>query len=146
MPPATTGYKLEESQIHLAGSVSERKGIQPAVTMSANGSSCARVKAGEPVYFEVRVEVPEGAGMVTAVDYDFVENKMFPNPDAFRTKGSFEATVEGNIHGAVSAITHTYNMPGIYFASVRVKSNRKGDASNLFTQVRNIARSRVIVE
>lgn len=146
MPPATTGYKLKESQIHLAGSVSVRKGIQPVVTMSANGSSCARVKAGEPVYFEVRAEVPEGAGMVTAVDYDFVENKMFPNPDVFRTKGSFEATVEGNIHGAVSTVTHTYDMPGIYFASVRVKSNRKGDASNLFTQVRNIARARVIVE
>ena len=36
--------------------------------------------------------------------------------------------------------------PGTYFASVRVKAERHGDATDPFTQVKNIARARIIVE
>ena len=40
----------------------------------------------------------------------------------------------------------TFDEPGVYYAAVRVKANRNGDDKDLFTQVKNIARAKVIVE
>ncbi|AJG98237.1 hypothetical protein LF65_01632 [Clostridium beijerinckii] len=149
-PCKSTVYTLSDGQIYPAATASERKGLQPVVTMLANGNTCAHVKAGETVKFTVMVEVPEGAGKVTAVDYDFVSDNSLSMEKkeltVFQIKGTFEHVINGQIHGAVSEMTHIYKEPGTYFASVRVKSNRVGDASNVFTQVKNIARVRVIVE
>ena len=41
---------------------------------------------------------------------------------------------------------HTYEEPGIYFAVIRVSSERNGEAGAFFTQVRNLERVRVIVD
>ena len=46
----------------------------------------------------------------------------------------------------VSKITHVYETPGTYYASVRVKEQRDGDGDDIFTQIKNIARARVVVE
>lgn len=40
----------------------------------------------------------------------------------------------------------SYDRPGTYFATASVKSQRNGDRGDVFTQVRNLARARVIVE
>lgn len=88
--------------------------------------------------------------MVTGVDYDFESDHSLPGEKkevtVFQNKGTFESMTDGTCYGAVSEITHIYEEPGTYFASVRVKANRNGDAGNLFTQVKNIARARVIIE
>lgn len=151
-PKASTNYRLVDGQIIPAKTAKERKGLQPTVELLANGETCAHVKAGESVNFTACVEVPEGAGKVTAVDYDFVaDNSLnFANmgtPKKFFTHpGTFERTETDGLQGAVSAISHVYEEPGTYFASVRVKVNRNGDASDPFTQIKNLARVRVIVE
>lgn len=149
-PLKSTSYKLIDGQIYPEETAEDRQGIQPVVSMSANGESCIHVKTGEKVTFTVRAEVPEGAGKVTAVDYDFVADNTlsFEKKEltVFRSRGTFETIKCGNHYGAVSEITHSYQEQGTYFASVRVKANRRGDSSDLFTQVKNIARARVIVE
>lgn len=50
------------------------------------------------------------------------------------------------MHGAKAQWTVTYDKPGTHFASVRVRSTRSKDLKSVFTQVRNLARVRIIVE
>lgn len=145
-PLGTTDYQYREGQIIPAERIVERKGIQPKVTLLAEGSSCAHVKAGETVHFTAKVEVPEGAGVVTAIDYDFEDKWILPAENIFPVKGIFERTTEGSIHGAISSITHAFDRPGTYFVSMRAKANRNGNGTDIFTQVKNIARVRVVVE
>ena len=64
----------------------------------------------------------------------------------FPVSGAVERSAEGDLAGARATVAHSYESPGTYFASVRVKANRAGDPDDLFTQVKNIARARVIVE
>lgn len=144
-PPASTRYRYEEGQIIPEENALQRRGVQPVVTMTAGGGSSAYVKPGEAVEFAVSVQVPEGAGMVTAVEYDFAEEWKIPAQNPFPVKGVFTRTQEGNIHGAESVMTHSYEKPGTYFASVRCKVNRYGDGNDIFTQVSNLARARIIV-
>lgn len=149
-PCKGTSYRLDtDGQIYLADTARERGGMQPVVAMTANGSGCARVKTGEAVRLHVEVQVPEAAGEVTAVDYDFVSDETLSMEKkeltVFRHSGAFQRTEDDGIHGAVSEIIHRYEKPGTYFASARVKVNRNGDDSNRFTQVKNIARARIIV-
>ncbi len=150
-PRKTTGYRYQDGQILLAETARERGGLQPVVTMLANGVTCAHVKVGEEVTFTVQVAVPEGAGDVTAVDYDYVSDASLSMQKieltTFRHPGDVTRIVaESGLHGAVSSSRHVYDQPGTYFASARVKVNRKGDGTDYFTQVKNIARVRVVVE
>ncbi len=149
-PCRSTNYRLEkDGQVYLADTAKERKGLQPIVSMTANGTSCAEVKAGEMVVFRVKAEVPDGAGDITAIDYDFVSDNSLSMEKkeltVFKNKGEFSRTLVDGVHGAISEIVHTYERPGTYFASARVKMNRSGDDKNLYTQIKNIARVRIIV-
>ena len=45
-----------------------------------------------------------------------------------------------------AAVSYTFDKPGTYYAAVRVKANRNGDVNDLFTQVKNLARAKVVVE
>ena len=50
------------------------------------------------------------------------------------------------MHGAEAHVEVSYDQPGIYFAAVRCQSNRNGDAGNLYTQILNLDRIRIVVE
>ena len=65
-PPATTNYKIEDGQVIIPSTAADRKGIQPAVTLKANGGEKADVKAGEPVTFTAEIEVPPNTGKIVA--------------------------------------------------------------------------------
>ena len=56
-PAATTNYKIVDGQVVVPPTAEERKGIQPVVTVKANGGKRADVKVGEPVTFTAVVEV-----------------------------------------------------------------------------------------
>lgn len=147
-PPQTTVYEYRDGQIYPAASAKERKGVQPVVELLANGSACAHVKVGEAVQFTARAVVPEGAGQITAIDFGFADNRALPGGMAadYPVKGKVEQFVADGLSGASTTVTHTYDKPGTYFAAVRVKSNRHGDGENIFTQVKNLARARIVVE
>lgn len=137
-PLPSSNYTVDVGHVIVPDNAEERGGIQPVVDLLANGSTCARVKAGEPVKFVAKAEVPYGAGKLTTVEWSFEGEQDFPE------KGSFDLIGSGR--SGMAQYTHTYNKPGVYFAVVRVRSERNGDANALYTQVRNIARVRVIVE
>lgn len=147
-PPCSTNYTYRDGQIYPAATARERAGVQSVVELLADGSSCAHVKAGQAVTFTAKALVPQGAGLVTALDFGFEDNRKLPGGmDAdFPVHGEIKAIEEDGLPGAVATVTHVFDRPGTYFAAVRVKSNRHGDGSARFTQVKNLARARIIVE
>ena len=145
-PLQTTVYERKGGQIIPAETAAERMGMQPVVTLLANGEKCAYVKVGEEVLFTVTAEVPKGAGEITAVHLDVEDSIKYPDPHVFQNSVEFERTLENNRAGAVAKHTYVYDAPGIYMASVRVMSNRNGDEAEVFTQVKNLDRVRVVVE
>lgn len=141
-PLASTVYTVTENQVSVPDAAADRLGIQPTVRLTANGKDCARVKVGEPVTLRADISVPKDAGHVTYVHFSFDEVKQLPLENAFPTEGRFFT----NGNDAIAYIDHTYDHEGTYFASVRVQAQRNGDNSTPFTQVRNLARVRIIVE
>ena len=137
-PLPSTNYRVNVGSVEVADTAAERGGIQPVVHAFANGQKCARVKAGEPVRFTAEAEVPENAGILTFAEWSFEGETDFPY------KGEF-ALEDGGVRGTLET-EHVFKKPGTYFAVVRVRSQRNGDKTEPFTQVRNIDRVRVIVE
>ena len=147
-PLDTTVYSRSGGQIIEEPDPAKRFGMQAGVRLTANGEKCAHVKAGEEFVLRAEMTVPQGAGEITSVRYDFNDSWSYPTPaeNLFPVEGSFTRTEEGGISGAVSEMKHSFEAPGTYFVSVRITSQRQGDAADPFTQVRNLDRVRVIVE
>ena len=143
-PLPSTRYERVGGQIREEADPAQRNGMQAGVKLTANGEKCARVKVGEAFTLRAEVTVPDGAGAVTSVRYDFHDDWTYPAPqdDLFPVTGAFTRTE----YGAVSEIAHSFDRPGTYFVSVRIASQRRGDAADPFTQVLNLDRARIIVE
>lgn len=122
-PADSTVYRIEEGQVVLAETAGERLGIQPVADLTANGGKKADVEVGEPVRFSVDIGVPPGAGSVTKIEWSFDGEEY---------------------HSGKKEMQYAYDTPGTHFAAVRVSIQRSG-TDNIFTQVRNIDRARVIV-
>ncbi len=161
-PRQSSVYEMEGGCVHIAESAKERKGIQPVVSLSANGSSCAHVRVGETVTLAAVAEVPEGAGAVTELQFSF-SDPMFgthAKPDRggdyndFMAQGRSERVVgrlktyvtEEGLNAGTATVSTSYDRPGTYFATAFVKSQRNGEQDQIFTQVKNLARARIVVE
>lgn len=137
-PLPSTNYTVDGGHVIVPESARERGGLQAVPVLTANGSKCAHVKKGETVHFEVTAEAPEGAGVLTGVAWSLDGD---PN---FARKGTWELAQDGRCGRAVTSFV--YDRAGTYFGVVRVTSERTGDKGQLFTQIRNIDRVRVVVE
>jgi hypothetical protein len=138
-PPASTSYKVVDGQVLVPPTAAERKGLQPVVTVTADGGARAEVKAGEPVTFSAIVEVPPGAGRVVVAEWDFDGSGKFRDvaklgePEASGRQVTLKAT-------------HAFSNPGTYFPALRVASQRQGDAKTPFARIQNLGRVRVVVK
>jgi hypothetical protein len=134
--PAGTSYEYQDGQVSLPSTALDRGGIQPVVTVSANGSLAAHVRVGEPVSLQVHAEVPPGAGAIISATWDFDGNGTYP-------------FCHDDIDGSASEVTrthmHTYDAPGTYFAAALVCSHRDGDMSATSRRIPNVARARIVV-
>ncbi len=135
-PPASTEYDYVDGQVLVAPTAAARKGIQPVVSLTANGGVRAEVPAGEAVRFSAVAEVPANAGTIVAAEWDFEGRGDYP-------------LVESNLDGTASRLTltasHIFDEPGTYFPALRVSSQRDGDTATPYTRVPNLARVRVVV-
>lgn len=137
-PAKTTAYKVENGQVYVEEKADRRCGIQPVVSLMANGESCAHVKAGKKVKFKAEIHVPPHGGCVTGADMTYTGSPAFGADCELRLlDGGRKAVVTGE---------YRYTEPGTYFAAIRIKSNEDGDSKDKFTQMQNIAMARVIVE
>ena len=155
-------YETEGGCVRIAKTARERKGLQPVVSLTANGEICARVEAGQPVKLTAVAEVPEGAGAVTQLQFSFSDplfgtwarkegggdyGDFLSRGRSQRVNGElFTYVTEEGLNAGTATVTTSYDRPGTYFATAFVKSQRSGDRDEIFTQVKNLARARIIVE
>lgn len=160
-PAPSSGYQMDCGNVRIAETAEERGGLQPVIRLTANGEACAHVKAGETVTLEAVAEVPEGAGEVTEILFSD-SDPMFGTYASADKEADYQAFLEqgkgeretGTLSlfekdgrkGAVSVFHTSYDKPGTYFAAAFVKSERNGRKDAVFTQVKNLARARVVVE
>lgn len=134
-PPRGTRYGVADSQIRVPVRVGRRKGLQPTVTLTADGGERAEVRVGEEVEFRVKIKAPQMAGRLVAVEWDFEGVGDFP----------VSSEVPQPKHLLVRRMRHAYARPGTYFAVVRATQQREGDGASDFARVQNLDRVRVVV-
>jgi len=153
-PAATTQYKIEEGQVIVPPTANERKGIQPVVTLMANGGKRAEINAGQSVTFTAEVEVPEKMGKVVAAAWNFeglskeVEKQSgwsFENSDEFPVAAKVSPAKKTGSKVTIST-TFRFSKPGTYFPTLRVASQRDGNATTPYTRIQNLDRVRVVVK
>lgn len=140
-PSPTSMYKVEEGQVILDPNGLKRGGIQPVPNATVNGEKRAEVKPGEEVTIHVVVEVPEGQGRVIKAEWCL--------------DGSKEYTIEQDLSQAIYSADGSrvefdtavrYDTSGTYFPTVLVYSERDGNAENIYANVRNLDKVRVVVK
>jgi hypothetical protein len=132
--PSDTAYTVVNSQIEVPLSAAERGGVQPVVTILANGGQRAEVAVGEPVTFVGSIDVPPRMGKVIAADWDFEASGHVR-----------EVAIDEPVERCSLAATYTYAKPGTYFAVLRGTSQREGDTRARYGRVQNVARVRIVV-
>lgn len=134
-PPASTNYRVVDSQIVLPKNAGPRKGMQPVVQLSVNGGERADIVVGQEVKFTVKLQSPPRAGTIHGVEWDFYGVGDFP----------LQSELDGNRRSVVLDMTHRYDEPGVYFPVVRATQLRKHDRDDGFAQAQNLGRVRVVV-
>jgi hypothetical protein len=135
-PPAGTRYRIEDGQVIVPATAAERRGMQPVVSLRANGNVRAEVKVGEPVRLTGAIAVPPGAGSVVAAEWDFDGTGRFTE----------ESAVPPGRQTANVAISHRYEKAGTYFVALRGTSQRQGDRTTPYARIQNLGRVRVVVK
>ena len=133
-PPASTSYEVEDGQVVVPQDATSRRGVQPTVSVTADGGARADVGVGEDVTLEVRAEAPPGTGSIVAVAWDFDDDGRFAVAESVAPAPA-----------VVFARRVSFPAPGTYFVVVRVASQREGDAATPYARLQNLARVRVVV-
>lgn len=133
--PLETAYRIEDTQVMLPVRAEDRAGIQPVITLTANGSLRTEVDAGVSVSFRAEIEAPPGAGKIVAAEWDFEGSGDFVDPAVLNAPAD-QVTLEA---------CHAYDAPGRWFAVLRATLQREGDADTAYGRVQNLERVRVVV-
>ena len=146
-PLKTTKYERIGGQIVEEADPARRNGMQAGIVLTANGQKCCRVKAGGEFVLRSEATLPENAGEITGISFDFRDRRGFPEKikGLFPVKGNLVKTEKDGVKGAYSELIYRFDEPGIFFISSRVSSQRNGK-KDIFTQVKNLDRVRIIVE
>lgn len=134
-PPTSTRYEVVDGQVEVPAAAADRRGVQPVVTLTVDGSDRADVEPGQEVTLQARVEVPPGTGRIVSVEWDL------DGSGSFRDRADV-AEAEEEINVECSA---AFDRSGVHFPAVRVASERHGDTGSRFARIRNVARVRVVV-
>jgi hypothetical protein len=136
-PPATTTYNVVDGQVVVPPTAAARHGVQPVVSLKANGGAKAVVKAGQAVTFTATVAAPTGTGKIVGAAWDF------DGSGAFADKATLPATPQTHVDLKTS---HSFAAPGTYFVTLKAYAQRNGDAKTPYARLPNLARARVVVE
>lgn len=134
-PAPSSVYRLDGGQVVIPENAAQRRGIQPVAELTAAGKKRVQVRIGEKVELTAQIGLPEGAGEVEAVLWDFEAANCF-------CEGGTVTANEGG-SGVRAVNSHVFEKAGTYYPVVKVVSNRRpGDP---FTRVMNQDRVRIIV-
>jgi purine nucleoside phosphorylase len=101
-----------DGQVQVPPTAAERKGVQPVVTLNANGGVRAEVAVGETVEFSAVIEVPPGAGTVVIAEWDFQGAGDYPVKEKFDDSNSSQTRVP-------LKTTYAFSKSGTYFPALR---------------------------
>ena len=144
--PSTAYTYREDGQIYPETDILKRFGVQSVIRVTSGGKKRVTVKAGQPVRLDIDVQVPVGAGEVTGIRMAKQSGTEILPENPFPVEVPFQRYVRDGVHGAEAHIEVSYDKPGTYFASIRCQSNRNGDAADIYGQVLNLDRIRIVVE
>ena len=133
-PPPSTSYAVVDGQVVVPTDAVQRRGIQPVVTLTANGGTVTEIAPGHEVTLCATAQVPAITDAIVAVEWDFEGTGLFPFGEPVRP--AEKVVVERR---------HAFDDPGTYFPVVRVTSHRDGDVTSRYARVQNLARVRVVV-
>ena len=134
-PPPSTRYAIRNGQVIAAADAAGRGGLQPVMTLAANGGDRAVVGANQPVNLVAKLEMPPKTGQI--VQYNWT---VAGTADAPTTVAPAQASVD------VSR-TATFPKPGSYVVRLSVNGQRDGLAAPADqTLLQNYKDVRVIVE
>jgi hypothetical protein len=136
-PPQTTHYKIVDGQIVVPATAAKRGGVQPVADLKANGVRRAEVRVGQAVRFSAVVDVPPGTGRLVAAQWAFDGDASYPASSVLPKAAGARTTLK---------TTHVFTKPGTYFTTLRVVSQRDGDAATPYARIQNLARVRVVVK
>lgn len=135
-PPASTNYRIEDGQVIVPAAAAARKGIQPVVTLSANGAARADIRAGQSVTLMGTITAPPGGGTVVGAVWDFDGTGRFPA----------SSVVARGAQSAIVKLVHRFDRRGTWFVTLRGTAQRNGDAGTPYAQLQNLGRVRVVVK
>ena len=133
-PPPSTNYEVVDGQVTVPAEASQRRGIQPVVSLTVDGDVRADVAVGNAVTFRATAQVPDGAGVVVTVEWDFDGAGSFPIAES--------VVAAEKVH---AERRYSFGEPGVYFPTVRVASHRNGERTSPYARVQNLDRVRVVV-
>jgi hypothetical protein len=135
VPPPSTRYTIRNGQVIPAPLAAERFGLQPVMTLTANGGARAAVGAGQPVNLAARIEMPPKAGQIVRYGWS-VDDKA--DPMTVLPKPQLLADVSRTI---------TFDKPGTYVVRLTVNGQRDGlvNPANQ-TLLNNFKEVRVVVQ
>jgi hypothetical protein len=136
-PPASTNYKMVDSQVEVPEPAAQRGGTQPVVHLSADGRERAEVAVGTPVTFSAVVEVPPNTGKVVAAEWDFEGAGNYPIAAQLTDTNSSRVALK---------TTYSFSKPGTYFPELRATAQREGDPKTPYARIQNLGRVRVVVK
>lgn len=138
-PAATSGYTMIDNQVVLDENCVARSGVQPMVSLFANGKESVKVSAGEPVEFTAVIKMCQGAGELELAEFSFEGEQDF-----LYTAERVKCWKEEEISCAEVKVVHVFTKQGTYFPTVRVVSNRR--KNDCYTKLKNLCRARVAVK
>jgi hypothetical protein len=136
-PPASTNYKMVDSQVEIPDQAAQRAGTQPVIHLTADGGVRAEVAVGASVSFSAAVDVPAGTGKVVAAEWDFEGAGNYPLKAQLADTNSQRVTLNA---------TYAFSRPGTYFPVLRATSQRDGDPATPYARIQNLGRVRVVVK
>jgi hypothetical protein len=133
-PPApSTSYAVRNGQVIVPSGATDRHGVQPVVSLAADGGARADVPAGTQVQLTAVAEVPPGAGKIVRVQWDLDGDGTFEIDDAIEP--ATRVTVSQHC---------AHQAPGTRFVTVRVSAQADCDPSTPFARMDNLARARIV--
>ncbi|GAA3384026.1 hypothetical protein [Cryptosporangium minutisporangium] len=132
-PAADTGYTVTDGQVTVPETAAERGGVQPVVTLTADGARRAEITAGDEVLVRVVAEAPLGAPPIVRVQWDLDGDGVYEIDDVVEPAAR-----------VVLERRHVYTDAGTRFATVRVSAQRNGDPHSPLGRIDNLARARVV--
>lgn len=136
-PASSTSYQIIDGQVIVPSKANERKGVQPIVDLTVNGKKRADIIKAQSLTFVAIVDIPPGSGKLVLAEFDFDGSGKFSVPGKFKII---------NNNTAVVKVKYKFLSESTFFPTVRVASQRQGDANTIYTRIQNLDRVRVVVK